>query len=46
MEKVVGILLKLQRMGVQIFLATHDYMFLKEFETIPFKWLKNYLKYK
>ena len=32
MEKVVGILLKLQRMGVQIFLATHDYVFLKEFD--------------
>lgn len=31
-EKVVGILLKLQRMGVQIFLATHDYVFLKEFD--------------
>ncbi len=32
MEKVVGILLKLQHMGVQIFLATHDYVFLKEFD--------------
>jgi predicted ATPase len=32
MEKVVGILLKLQRMGVQIFIATHDYVCLKEFD--------------
>ncbi|MBW1967271.1 MAG: AAA family ATPase [Deltaproteobacteria bacterium] len=32
MEKVVGILLKLQRMGVQVFLATHDYVLLKEFD--------------
>lgn len=26
------VLLKLQRMGVQIFIATHDYVLLKEFE--------------
>jgi predicted ATP-dependent endonuclease of OLD family len=32
MEKVVDILIKLQRMGVQIFIATHDYVFLKEFD--------------
>ncbi len=32
MEKIVDILIKLQRMGVQIFLATHDYVFLKEFD--------------
>ena len=31
-ESVVNILLELQRMGVQIFLTTHDYVLLKEFE--------------
>jgi predicted ATP-dependent endonuclease of OLD family len=31
-EPIVEILLELQRMGVQIFLATHDYVFLKEFD--------------
>ncbi len=31
-EAVVNILLELQRMGVQIFLTTHDYVLLKEFE--------------
>ena len=29
---VVGILLRLQRLGVQIFLATHDYVVLKQFD--------------
>lgn len=29
---VVNILLELQRMGVQIFISTHDYVLLKEFE--------------
>jgi hypothetical protein len=29
---VVDILLELQRMGVQVFLATHDYVVLKEFD--------------
>jgi len=32
MRTVVEILLELQRMGVQIFLATHDYIVLKEFD--------------
>jgi len=32
MQSVVGILLELQRMGVQIFLTTHDYVILKEFD--------------
>jgi len=32
MKTVVGILLELQRTGVQIFLATHDYVILKEFD--------------
>ncbi len=32
MRTVVQILLELQRMGVQIFLATHDYTILKEFD--------------
>ncbi len=32
MRIVVEILLELQRMGVQIFLATHDYVILKEFD--------------
>jgi len=32
MQAVVGILLELQRMGVQIFLSTHDYVILKEFD--------------
>lgn len=31
-ETVVRILLELQKMGVQIFIATHDYVLLKEFE--------------
>lgn len=31
-ETVVRILLELQKMGVQIFVATHDYVLLKEFE--------------
>lgn len=32
MKAVVGILIKLQRIGVQIFLSTHDYVILKEFD--------------
>jgi len=32
MKSIVGILLELQRMGVQIFLTTHDYVILKEFD--------------
>ena len=32
MQTVVGILLELQREGVQIFLTTHDYVILKEFD--------------
>lgn len=32
MRAVIGILLELQRMGVQIFLTTHDYIILKEFD--------------
>ncbi len=32
MRTVIGILLELQRMGVQIFLSTHDYVILKEFD--------------
>lgn len=32
MRTVVGILLELQRMGVQILLTTHDYVILKEFD--------------
>jgi predicted ATP-dependent endonuclease of OLD family len=32
MKTVVGILLELQRQGVQIFLTTHDYVILKEFD--------------
>lgn len=32
MRVVIGILLELQRMGVQIFLTTHDYIVLKEFD--------------
>jgi len=32
MKTVVGILLELQRLGVQIFLTTHDYVILKEFD--------------
>jgi AAA15 family ATPase/GTPase len=32
MRQVVNILLELQRSGVQIFLATHDYVLLKEFD--------------
>ena len=32
MQMVVDVLLELQRMGVQIFLATHNYVLLKEFD--------------
>lgn len=32
MKCVVNILIELQRMGVQIFIATHDYVLLKEFD--------------
>lgn len=32
MGMVVDVLLKLQRMGVQVFLATHNYVILKEFD--------------
>jgi len=32
MRAVIGILLELQRVGVQIFLSTHDYIILKEFD--------------
>jgi len=32
MRAVIGILLELQRMGVQVFLTTHDYIILKEFD--------------
>ncbi len=32
MKSVVGILLELQRLGVQIFLTSHDYVILKEFD--------------
>jgi predicted ATPase len=32
MRSIVGILLELQRTGVQIFLTTHDYVILKEFD--------------
>jgi predicted ATPase len=32
MQSIVGILLEMQRYGVQIFLATHDYVLLKEFD--------------
>ena len=31
-EPVIGVLLELQRMGVQIFMATHDYAILKELD--------------
>ena len=31
-ESVIGILLELQRTGVQIFIATHDYGILKELD--------------
>lgn len=31
-ESVIGILLELQRMGVQVFIATHDYGILKELD--------------
>jgi hypothetical protein len=34
MRTVVEILLELQRIGVQIFLATHDYVLLKEFDLL------------
>ncbi|MCF6345388.1 MAG: AAA family ATPase [Thiomicrorhabdus sp.] len=32
MKTVISILVELQRMGVQIFLSTHDYVILKEFD--------------
>ena len=32
MGQIVEILLELQRLGVQVFLATHDYVILKEFD--------------
>jgi len=32
MKTVVEILVKLQRLGVQLFLSTHDYVLLKEFD--------------
>lgn len=32
MKTVVGILLELQRIGVQVFVTTHDYVVLKEFD--------------
>lgn len=32
MKAIVGILLELQRIGIQIFLTTHDYVILKEFD--------------
>lgn len=32
MKNVVGILIELQRLGVQVFLTTHDYVILKEFD--------------
>jgi len=32
LKTIVKILLELQRMGVQIFIATHDYVLLKEFD--------------
>ena len=32
MQNVIGILIELQRMGVQVFIATHDYLILKEFD--------------
>ncbi len=32
MKSIVGILIELQRMGVQILLITHDYVILKEFD--------------
>jgi ABC-type multidrug transport system ATPase subunit len=32
MRAIVGILIELQRMGVQILLTTHDYVILKEFD--------------
>lgn len=31
-KAIVGILIELQRLGVQIFIATHDYVVLKEFD--------------
>ena len=31
-EPLVGVLLELQRLGVQVFLATHDYVVLKQFD--------------
>jgi AAA15 family ATPase/GTPase len=32
MRSIVGILLEMQRMGIQIFIASHDYVLLKEFD--------------
>ncbi|VAW43990.1 Putative ATP-binding protein [hydrothermal vent metagenome] len=32
MKTVISILIELQRMGVQVFLSTHDYVILKEFD--------------
>jgi predicted ATPase len=32
MQSIVGILLEMQKLGVQIILATHDYVLLKEFD--------------
>lgn len=32
LEPLVGVLLKLQRLGVQVFVATHDYVVLKQFD--------------
>lgn len=32
MKAIIGILLELQRMGVQILISTHDYIILKEFD--------------
>jgi ABC-type arginine transport system ATPase subunit len=32
MQTIVSILMELQRLGVQIFVSTHDYVFLKEFD--------------
>jgi len=32
MQTVVGILMELQRLGVQVFVSTHDYVLLKEFD--------------
>ncbi len=34
MKTVAGILLELQRIGVQVFISTHDYVLLKEFDLL------------